>query len=159
MAQQKLTTLVVAVSCLVRLSSSSEAHGGDDGTKAGRKEMQRRKDALPSMDPTAPWAGYYAGVEGQAHREWTHILWPRIQNATMRSVLEISPGGGRWAELFRHKAKSYIGVDINAPAIESLRTSSHTPHEPDVARHVSPLGRRRHGRTKRNPMQHFTGTH
>ena len=95
-----------AVLLLPTTALASEAHGKvDNGARSG-----------------VPWSGYYAGVEPLAKKDWKNIISPRINQSNLHSVLEISPGGGRFSEIFRHKVRSYIGIDINAPAIEILRT-------------------------------------
>jgi len=85
----------------------------------GRSDDGRK--AHGDLPAGIPWAGYYAGVEGLARAEWDRLIWPRIQGRNFRSVLEISPGGGRWSEMFKHLTNRYIGVDLNAPAIAYLK--------------------------------------
>lgn len=94
----------------------NEAYGSDDG-----KRIKQDRVGNFSGFAGVAWAGYYAGVEAQARHEWNTVIWPRIQDANFNSVLEISPGGGRWAEILRHMCHRYVGVDLNAGAIEVLR--------------------------------------
>lgn len=104
---------------LPRTARASEAHGTDDG----RGQLSIGAD--PRVMPKGvAWAGYYAGVEAQASGEWNETILPRVQDANFKSVLEIAPGAGRWAEIFhsRYHTQKYVGVDLNAPAIEVLRT-------------------------------------
>ena len=112
---------------LAPLAAASEAHGADAAgdNKMSRLDRQTRLAKLPSMPTDIAWAGYYAGVEAFANSTWQDVIMPRIVNSSFHHVLEISPGGGRWADIFVHKlhADSYIGVDINRPAIEALAKS------------------------------------
>ena len=72
-----------------------------------------------------PWSTYYAGVEGDVsntNRQWRETIWPLIESMTpnFESVLEIAPGGGRWAEKLGKLATRYVGVDINVAGIKTL---------------------------------------
>jgi len=112
----------LAIVALV-LSRAAESSKADVviGSKALRGSLRDDGHKSHGSIPAGvPWSRYYAGVEGIATAEWDKLIWPRIQGSNFHSVLEISPGGGRWAEIFSRHATRYVGVDVNAPGIQYL---------------------------------------
>ncbi|MCA9509348.1 MAG: methyltransferase domain-containing protein [Myxococcota bacterium] len=65
--------------------------------------------------------GYYGAAEPGIDGQWRDLIWPAIERADFRSVLELAPGHGRnTAKLLEHAREIHL-VDVNKSCIKACR--------------------------------------
>ena len=64
---------------------------------------------------------YYKDAEHHMDKQWKHLIWPRIRDANMSSVVEIAAGWGRNTARLLPLASRLVATDINEAAIEHMR--------------------------------------
>ncbi|MES2442037.1 MAG: class I SAM-dependent methyltransferase [Pseudomonadota bacterium] len=62
------------------------------------------------------WSATWGGSEAQ----WFGALYPRIHRLLpARNLLELGPGGGRWARFLIPASAGYLGIDLSAAAVDA----------------------------------------
>jgi SAM-dependent methyltransferase len=78
------------------------SHGGDEWSK--------------------PWGG--------THNVWEYVIFPRIAPfLSVRTIVEIAPGFGRWTQFLKHHCQRLIAVDLSSTCVDSCtRRFADSPH-------------------------------